>query len=123
MLFDRKHPPRGVPDTGPSAGHQSGGHPDGTDGCPETRLARHRNRMAGLWAAELLGLLGRAAHDYAGELAHAHEHQPDDESMVRRLERDLQGKASAHEIREKLAHLLHEAKRQLLREDRPHDQP
>jgi len=77
-------------------------------------LRQHRNRMAGLWAAELLGLLGKAAKDYTHDVVHAHDHDADgDEKLVERLKHDLRGKADLHEIREKLAHLLHEARRQL----------
>lgn len=79
-------------------------------------LARRRNRMAGLWAAELLGLIGQAAHDYAHDLAHGGAHAADDSHLVHRLVRDLEGRVSAHEIKAKLAHFLHEARQQLLRE-------
>jgi|GEM_PF-1729690 Domain of unknown function (DUF1476). len=90
----------------------------------ETRAQVHRDRMAGLWAAELLGLLGHAAHDYAREVAHApraaaqpeEEAGEDDEAreeepVMRRLSRDLHGRVCAQEIREKLGHLLAEARR------------
>lgn len=102
MLFDRK-----------------GKAPDG-GAAPEVepRVKRRRDRMAGLWAAELLGLIGQAAHDYAREVAHAQDNAPDDEHVVGRLARDLHGKVTVHEIREKLAHLVHEARRQLLHEDK-----
>jgi len=77
-------------------------------------LRQQRNRMAGLWAAELLGLLGKAAKDYAHDVVHAHDHDGDgDEKLVQRLGSDLRGKADMHEIRAKLAHLLAEARRQL----------
>lgn len=86
----------------------------------ESQARFHRDRMAGMWAAELLGLIGHAAHDYARELAHPRiphdgdgEAATDEERMVGRLTRDLRGKVAPHEIREKLAHLLHEARRQL----------
>ncbi|MBC7907934.1 MAG: DUF1476 family protein [Rhodospirillaceae bacterium] len=82
----------------------------------ETQVKDRRDRMAGLWAAELLGLIGHAAHDYAREVAHAHESTPDDERVIKRLARDLHGKVTAHEIREKLTHLVGEARRQLLNE-------
>lgn len=89
----------------------------------ECQARLHRDRMAGMWAAELLGLIGHAAQDYARELAHPHdpsdaEVSADDERMVGRLARDLRGKVSRHEIREKLAHLLHEARRQLMSDRR-----
>jgi len=86
----------------------------------DARARRHRDRMAGMWAAELLGLIGHAAQDYARDVAHAQESTPDDERVVGRLARDLHGKVTAHEIREKLAHLLHEARRQLLSERKDH---
>lgn len=85
-------------------------HQPGADGP----VRRQRDRLAGLWAAELLGLIGQAAHDYARELAHAQDATPDDEHVIRRLARDLHGRVSAHEIRDKLSSLLHEARRQLL---------
>lgn len=86
------------------------------DAAPSTRS--RRNRMAGLWAAELLGLLGHAARDYAHDLAHAHDHDHDgDEKLVQRLGVDLRGKVDIHEIRSKLSHLLHEAGRQLHHQD------
>lgn len=110
-------------------------------GDPQTdlRVQLHRNRMAGLWAAELLGLLGHAAQDYAREVAHAPRaaNQPDsgappdeadedeteiaphdDAHVLSRLTRDLHGKVSAQEIRVKLGHLLSEARRQLLNDRR-----
>ncbi|MBX9633356.1 MAG: DUF1476 domain-containing protein [Magnetospirillum sp.] len=82
----------------------------------DAQVKRHRNRMAGMWAAELLGLIGHAAHDYARDVAHAQESTPDDEHVIGRLSRDLHGKVSVHEIREKLAHLVGEARRQLTSE-------
>lgn len=77
-------------------------------------VKRQRNHMAGLWAAELLGLLGQAARDYAHDLAHSHDGDGDgDEKLVQRLVRDLRGKAAMPEIREKLSHLVNEARRQM----------
>lgn len=101
MLFDRKDKT-----------------PDGEPSDLDHRVKRRRDRMAGMWAAELLGLIGHAAHDYARELAHAQDATPDDEGVIHRLARDLHGKVTVHEIREKLAHLVHEARRQLLHEDK-----
>ena len=86
----------------------------------ESRVTRRRNRMAGLWAAELLGLLGQATQDYARDLVHAHDRSIGDESVIGRLAADLKGKASIHDIRVKLSHLLHEARRQLIDESHHH---
>lgn len=92
-----------------------------TEAAASTPATRdRRNRMAGLWAAELLGLLGHAARDYAHDLALAHAQDHDregDEKLVQRLGKDLRGKVDIHEIREKLSHLLHEAGRQLHHQD------
>lgn len=79
----------------------------------EAQARRHRDHMAGLWAAELLGLIGQAAQDYARDLARCHEATVDDEHVVGHLARDLNGKVANHEIRVKLSHLLHQARRQL----------
>lgn len=81
----------------------------------EFMVADRRGKLAGMWAAELLGLIGQAAHDYARAFGRGHNNHDEDE-MAAALERDLAGKASRSEIREKLAHLLHEARRQLLHE-------
>ena len=78
-------------------------------------VADRRGKLAGLWGAELLGLIGQAAHDYAYKFRRGGGHHGED-AMAAELENDLKGKATAHEIREKLAHLLAEARRQVLRE-------
>ncbi|HTH15622.1 MAG TPA: ATPase inhibitor subunit zeta [Magnetospirillum sp.] len=109
MLFDRTKNP----------------HPNDPPPDWEAQVRIHRDRMAGMWAAELLGLIGHAAHDYARELAHPHDSTAQelpshDERVVGKLTRDLHGKVGAHEIREKLAHLLHEARRQLTDRNRAH---
>ncbi len=87
----------------------------------DPRLTRHRDRMAGLWAAELLGLIGQAAHDYARDLVHAEQAGPGDDRVLGRLTRDLHGKVTVQEIRAKLAHFLQEARRQLLEEGKHPD--
>lgn len=86
----------------------------------ESQARIHRDRMAGLWAAELLGLIGHAAHDYAHDLAQIRIHAgpvadlaDEDDPVLGRLAHDLRGKVGIREIREKLGHLLHEARRQL----------
>lgn len=73
---------------------------------PESgELIRQRNRLAGLWAAELLGLAGQAAQDYVHALTHHRDGQVDD-----KLARDLDGHAGMAEIRSRLAHFLEEAR-------------
>ncbi|MBW7852597.1 MAG: DUF1476 family protein [Rhodospirillales bacterium] len=88
------------------------------EGDQEFEFMAHtrRNKLVGLWAAELLGLIGQAAHDYALDFARRHGQRPGEEDLVQLLHLDLGGKATLTEIRAKLAHLLDEAKRQLHRE-------
>lgn len=82
----------------------------------EFMATARRNKLVGFWAAELLGLLGQAAHDYARKIVHSDFEEPGEEDVVRTLEKDLAGKVTVKEIRDKMAHLLHEARRQLHQE-------
>jgi hypothetical protein len=84
----------------------------------EDRVKRRRDRMAGLWAAELLGLIGQTAQDYAHDVVHKHESSQDDDHVAHHLLADLKGKVSLADIREKLAHLVHEARKQLHHENK-----
>ena len=92
--------------------------PDPQASGPEGGALARRNWLAGLWGAELLGLIGHAAHDYALELTHAGE-----EGVMRRLAEDLRGRVSSTEIRDKLAHLLAEVLAQLHRDKKPKRPP
>jgi hypothetical protein len=75
-----------------------------------------RDKLAGLWAAGLLGKSGDAADAYAREVVAADMEQPGSEDVVRKLAADLTGKATADEIRAKLTELLPVAKAQLASE-------
>jgi hypothetical protein len=77
-----------------------------------------RNRLAGLWAAELLGLIGYAAQDYVWSVMHPghhddHDkvHDDDHEEVIDKLAEDLAGHATEEEIRKKLSHFQQEAER------------
>ncbi len=72
-----------------------------------------RNKLVGLWAAGLLGKTGAAADAYAAEIVAADMEKPGSEDVVARLAADLAGKASADEIRAKLAEMLPVAKAQI----------
>lgn len=86
--------------------------PEGVAELVQESAARaHRNLLAGIWAAELLGLLGLAALNYAKHLVHADMADKEDERLLKKLTKDLKGKASPHEIREKLAHFFHVARK------------
>ncbi len=75
-----------------------------------------RNKLAGLWAADLMGKTGDAAAAYALEVVQADFEEAGIEDVVRKLAADLAGKASADEIRAKLLELLPVAKAQLMQE-------
>ena len=84
----------------------------------DSTLIHHRNRLAGLWAAELLGLIGHAAQDYVHGVMHPghhdHDHHGDDADQVAaKLSKDLAGRVTLPEIRGKMAHFLEEARHRL----------
>lgn len=75
-----------------------------------------RNRLLGQWAAELLGLTGDAAADYAKDVVKADLKEAGDEDVFRKLRGDFDQKGieqSDHEIRRAMSDLLAEAVRQI----------
>jgi len=75
-----------------------------------------RNKLLGLWAAELLGKSGDAAEAYAKEVIKADFEEPGDEDVYRKVAGDLGGKADEATIRAKMAETMAQAKAQLLDE-------
>ncbi|MGP3695683.1 DUF1476 domain-containing protein [Rhodobacter sp. NSM] len=80
------------------------------------RAEVRRNKLVGMWAAELLGKTGEEAMAYAREVIQADLHEPGFEDVVRKVSADLGDKASADTIRAKMAELLPVAKAQLMTE-------
>lgn len=80
------------------------------------RAEARRNKLVGLWAADLLGKSGDAALAYAMEVVEADFEEAGDEDVVRKVVADLAGKASADEVRAKLREMMPVAKAQLLSE-------
>lgn len=80
------------------------------------RAEARRNKLAGLWAADLLGKTGDAAAAYAMTVVEADFEEAGIEDVVRKLSADLGDKASADTIRAKLIELLPIAKAQLMTE-------
>lgn len=76
-----------------------------------------RNKLLGLWAADLLGKTGAEAEAYAVEVVKADFEEAGHEDVVRKVAGDLGGRASEDEIRAKMDELLAEAKAQLLTEE------
>lgn len=77
------------------------------------KAVSRRNRLAGLWAAGLLGKSGAEAEAYAMEVIKADFEEAGDEDVIRKLAADLGGRADAAAIRAKLAELLAQAKASL----------
>lgn len=80
------------------------------------RAEARRNKLVGLWAAELLGKTGSDADAYAIEVVKSDFEEAGHEDVVRKVAGDLDGKATPDEIRAKMAELLIVAKGQLINE-------
>jgi hypothetical protein len=78
------------------------------------RAEARRNKLTGLWAAELLGLSGEEAAEYAKSVVKADFEEAGDADVVRKLVADLDGKADEATIKVKLAEMMKQAKSQLL---------
>ena len=72
-----------------------------------------RNRMVGMWAAGLLGKSGADADAYAKEVVLAEFEEGGDEDVVRKLAKDLAGKATEKEIRTHMSEMLAQAAAQI----------
>lgn len=73
-----------------------------------------RNKLLGLWAADLLGKSGDEAEAYAAEVVRADFEEAGHEDVVRKVAGDLGAKATADDIRTKMAELLPIAQQQIL---------
>jgi hypothetical protein len=80
------------------------------------RAEARRNKLLGLWAAELLGKTGEAAADYAKEVVKADFEEAGHEDVVRKVAADLGDLSSPEEIRSKMDALMPVAKAQLMDE-------
>lgn len=78
-----------------------------------------RNKLLGLWVAELLGLKGAEADTYAREVVASDFEEAGDKDVVRKVVADLQGKQvemSEHRLRKKMDELTEVAKKQVMSE-------
>ena len=80
------------------------------------RAEARRNKLLGLWAAEILGKSGEDATAYAIEVVASDFDEAGIEDVVRKVAADMAGYASADQIRAKMAELLPIAKSQLMNE-------
>ncbi|MCR8723566.1 DUF1476 domain-containing protein [Frigidibacter sp. ROC022] len=75
-----------------------------------------RNKLLGLWAAELMGKGDQEAQAYAQEVIKADFEEAGDADVFRKIKNDLAGKADDDTIRNKMVELLATAKAQLMDE-------
>ena len=75
-----------------------------------------RNKLLGLWAADLMGKDGDAATEYAREVIKSDFEEAGDEDVYRKVSGDLGDKADEATIRAKMVELMVEAKNQLIEE-------
>jgi len=84
------------------------------DADMQFRAEARRNKLLGLWAAEMMGKTSDDAAAYALEVVRADFEQAGSEDVVRKVVGDLSGRVTADEVRGKMGLLLSEAKAQLM---------
>lgn len=80
------------------------------------KINARRNKLLGLWAADLMDLKGQAAKDYASEVIKADFEEPGEEDVYRKVMGDFQAKGidiSEHRLRRKMSELLDIAREQV----------
>ena len=78
-----------------------------------------RNKLLGLWVAELLGIEGADAEAYAKEVVKADFEEPGDADVIRKIQGDAAPKnldLSEHRIRKKMDEMTVIAKEQIMTE-------
>lgn len=86
------------------------------------KAAARRNKLLGLWAAELMGMEGDAASAYAIEVVKSDFEEAGDEDVYRKVKGDLDEKGldiSEHRVRKAMADKMDEAMRQITGEAKP----
>lgn len=80
------------------------------------KASARRNKLLGLWAAELMNLTGDAADAYAREVIKADFEEAGDEDVFRKIRRDFDAKGidqSDHQIRRTMEELMVKAAKQI----------
>lgn len=80
------------------------------------KAVARRNKLVGLWAAELMGKSGADAEAYAKEVVVSDFEEAGHEDVVRKVTGDLDGMEDADTVRAKMAELMPVAKQQVLDE-------
>ena len=85
----------------------------------EFKVNARRNKLLGLWAAELMGLTGSDADAYAKEVVIADFQKPGSDDVVEKVFGDLQEKGvdiTEHKVRLQMDRLQATAKEQVMAE-------
>jgi len=83
------------------------------------KITNRRNKLVGLWAAELMGLKADRAEAYAKEVIISDFEKPGDEDVHDKVHKDLSGHGvdlSDHRLRKKMDELLQVAHDQIMKE-------
>jgi len=80
------------------------------------KATARRNKLLGLWAAEIMGISGEDADAYAKEVVIVDFKEVGEEDVYRKVKGDLDAKGlevSEHRVRKAMADLMEDAKRQV----------
>ena len=83
------------------------------------RIMNRRNRLLGLWAAEMMGIKAGEARTYAGDVVAADLEKPGDEDVHDKVYADLHAHGidlSDHRLRRKMTALIAVARDQIMHE-------
>ena len=83
------------------------------------RAEMRRNKLLGLWAADLMGLAGDEAEAYARQVVEADLEEPGPEDVIRKVKADFEANdidKSDRQIRRQLDECLAEAREQVMSE-------
>ena len=86
------------------------------DAQMQFKAEARRNKLLGLWAADLMGKTGDDAEAYAKEVIKADFEEAGDEDVYRKVAGDLGDKADEATIRAKMTSCMADAKAQLMDE-------
>ena len=81
------------------------------------KIGVRRNKLLGLWAAELMGVDGAAAEAYAKEVIESDFKEPGEEDVFEKVWDDLKKKGvdiSEHRVRKEMSDLLEVAREQIV---------
>ena len=86
----------------------------------EFKAVARRNKLLGLWAAELMGVEGEEAEAYAKEVVLSDFEEAGHEDVFRKIRGDFDARGverSDHQIRHRMDQLLEDARTQVRNED------